>query len=233
MNTTIKTILVTAALGFTLGCSATVANAAESGPDAVRCVQKQLNALGFDVGVADGVVGVKTFLASEAYTRFLRANGEGGAVRTPLSVRSAREWCEMVADDYPTVDAYWEALQDSELPSDPAAIFELAYGFDTGIGSKKDEALAVRWYLKAATLGYAPAQRNLGGMYGSGRGVPLNSASARYWFAAAANQGDAQAEFVLGKFYTTDPKVSLAWLWKAAKQGHQGAISELEARLDI
>jgi TPR repeat protein len=233
MNTTIRTILVTVALGLSFGCSATAANAAVSGPDAVRCVQKQLNALGFDVGVADGVVGVKTFLASEAYTRFLGANGEGGAVRTPLSVRSAREWCEMVAGDYPKVAPYWEALQESEMPADPKAIFDLAYGFDTGIGAKKNEALAVRWYLKAANLGYAPAQRNLAGMYGSGRGVAMNVSFARYWFTEAASQGDAQAQFVLGKTYTADPQASIAWLWKAAKQGHRGAISELELRLHI
>lgn len=233
MNTTIKTILATVALGLALGDSVSTANAAESGPDAVRCVQKQLDALGFEVGVADGVVGVKTFLASEAYIRFLRANGEGGSVRTPLNVRSAREWCEMVADDAPRVAVYWEALQESELAADPKAIFDLAYGFDTGIGGRKNETLAARWYLKAATLGYAPAQRNLAGMYGSGRGVPLSPTTARYWFTAAAKQGDAQAQYVLGKSYTTDPQASLAWLWQAAKQGHQLAIEELEERLQI
>lgn len=238
MNTTIRTqrhglksILVSAAVGMALVCSTTVSGAAESGADAVRCVQKQFNALGFEVGVVDGVVGVKTFLASEAYTRFLGANGEGGSVRTPLSARSAREWCEMLADDDRKVATYWQALQDSEMPADPKAVFDRAYGFDTGIGARKDEVLAVRWYLRAATLGYAPAQRNLAGMYGSGRGVPMSADAARYWFTAAARQGDAQAQFVLGNAYTANAQASLNWLWKAAKQGHPGAIAALDARL--
>lgn len=226
----IRSIAAVAVLGVALGVPVS-AGAAESGPDAVRCVQKQLNALGFDVGVADGVVGVKTFLASEAYTRFLRANGEGGSVRTPLSVRSAREWCEMVADDSPKVAPYWDALQDSEMSNDPEALFEMAYGYDTGTGGKKNDQLAARWYLKAAVLGHAASQRNLAGMYGSGRGVPRSESTARYWFTAAARQGDAQAQYMLGRDFTDDPQDRLAWLWKAAKQGHQAAIAELDGLL--
>ena len=228
MNTAIKTIVISAVLGLGLSYSASAAEPADA---AVRCVQKQLNALGFEAGVADGLVGVKTFLASEAYTRFLRANGEGGSVRTPLSVRSAREWCEMVADDFPRVAPYWDALQDSEMPNDPEALFEIAYGYDTGKGSEKNDQLAARWYLKAAVLGHVASQRNLAGMYGSGRGVPRSVSTARYWFTAAARQGDAQAQYMLGRDFTDDPQDSLAWLWKAAKQGHQAAIAELDGRL--
>jgi len=233
LNTTVRTILFSTAISLALGCSASVSGAAEPATDAVRCVQKQLNALGFGAGFPDGLVGVKTFLASEAYTRFVRANGEGGSVGSALNSRSAQEWCETLAGDNPIVALYWEALQDSNLPADPKAIFDLAYSLHTGIGGKHDEALAARWYLKAAAMGYAPAQRNLAGMFGSGRGVPFNSDTARYWFTVAASQGDAQAQFVLGKDYTRDPQASLSWLWKAAKQGHQGAISELEERLHI
>jgi TPR repeat protein len=242
MNTTattrrnaVRTIVISAALGIALGCAATVAGAAEPATDAVRCVQKQLNALGFEAGSVDGLVGVKTFLASEAYVRYMRAKGEDGLARMAFNVRRAHEWCEMVANDFPTVAPYWYALQDSEMPADREAIFNLAYGYDSSAegGGKKDDVLAARLYLRAAALGYAPAQRNVGGMFGSGRGVPLNSDTARYWFAAAANQGDAQAQYVLGKFYTADSQVSLAWLWKAAKQGHKEAIAELELRLHI
>ena len=148
-------------------------------------------------------------------------------------VDNARHWCEKVAEAHPKVAPFWRALQDAEVPTDSKAIFEFAYRFDIGIGGKKNEALAVRWYLRAAELGYAPAQRNLGGMYGSGRGVPRSDVTARHWFLAAANQGDAQAQFVLGKHYSNDDQTSLGWLWKAAQQGHQAAILELEVRLEI
>jgi len=232
-NRTARAILMTAALGLALGCSTAVATATESGADAVKCVQKELNDLGFGAGFPDGLVGVKTFLASESYVRYMRANAEGTRGLPGLGIGTAREWCEGLAADHPKVASFWEALQASEVPADPKAIFDIAYGFDTGVGSKHDDALAARWYLRAAELGYAPAQRNLGGMFGSGRGVPFNSDTARYWFTAAANQGDAQAQYVLAKHYIADPQLSLAWLWKAAKQGHEAAITELEHRLHI
>jgi TPR repeat protein len=221
------------AISLALSCSTAMAGVAESSREAVKCVQKELNALGFEAGHADGIVGVKTFLASEAYIRFMRANAERAWAQPSLRADNARHWCEKVAEAHPKVSSHWRALQKAEIPTDPKAIFDLAYRFDVGVGGKKDEALAVRWYLRAAELGYAPAQRNLGGMYGSGRGVPRNDVTARHWFLAAANQGDAQAQFVLGKHYSKDDQTSLGWLWKAAQQGHQGAILELEVRLDI
>jgi TPR repeat protein len=229
----IKTVLAAITVSVALGGSTAMAGVAEAAVDAVKCVQKELNALGFEAGLADGLVGVKTFLAGEAYIRYMRANGERGWAQPGLSVDTARLWCEKVADAHPKVAPFWRAFQETDVPADPRAIFELAYRFDIGLGGKKDEALAVRWYLRAAELGYAPAQRNLAGMYGSGRGVPRNDEVARRWFTAAATQGDAQAQFVLGKDYSDDLQTSLSWLWKAAQQGHHGAILELEARLDI
>lgn len=228
-----RTILATITVILTLGCSSAMAGSADTQVDAVKCVQKELNALGFEAGLADGMVGVKTFLAGEAYIRYMRANGGKGWAQPSLGVDTARLWCEKVAIAHPKVAPFWRALQDTEVPADPKAIFELAYRFDIGLGGKKDEALAVRWYLRAAELGYVAAQRNLAGMYAAGRGVPRNDETARHWFTAAANGGDAQAQFVLGKYYTDDGKTSLGWLLKAAQQGHYGAIAELEARLDI
>jgi hypothetical protein len=230
---TAKSIAAAIAVSLALSCSTAMAGVAESAVDAVKCVQNELNALGFEAGLADGLVGVKTFLASEAYIRYMRANAERGWAQPNLGVDNARHWCEKVAEAHPKVAPFWRALQDAEVPTDPKAIFEFAYRFDIGIGGKKNEALAVRWYLRAAELGYAPAQRNLGGMYGSGRGVPRNDVTARHWFLAAANQGDAQAQFVLGKHYSNDDQTSLGWLWKAAQQGHHAAIMELEDRLEI
>ena len=57
----------------------------------------------------------------------------------------------------------------------------------------------MRWYLKAANLGYAPAQRNLAGMYGSGRGVAMNVSFARYWFTEAAKNLHARAPALMSK----------------------------------
>src|SRR5690606_8956749 len=132
---------------------------------------------------------------------------------------NAALWCEKVAEDHPKLAVYYKMYQrhldrDAEVPSDPRKIFDMAYKFDTGHGAKRNEALAVKWYLRAARLGYAPAQRNVAGMYGSGRGADLNHDTARHWFLLAAMQGDAQAQFVIGKHYSTSEPAAMEWLWK-------------------
>jgi len=233
MNSFAKSTLAALALSLALSGSSAIARAAEDAVGAVKCVQRELTALGFETGLADGLVGVKTFLASEAYIRYMRANGEKGWAQPGLNVDTARLWCEKVAEAHPKVAPFWREFAEAEMPTDPKAIFEFAYRYDVGIGGKKNDTLAVRWYLRAAELGYAPAQRNLGGMYGAGRGVSRNDDTARYWFLAAANQGDAQAQYVLGKHYSKDREMSLGWLFKAAQQGHQAAILELENLLEI
>lgn len=211
------------------------ASAALADTASVQCVQNQLRALGFDAGPSDGIVGVRTFLAGEAYIRFMKANAELGWAQPALNDGNAAHWCEKVAEAHPRVSSHWNRLQREEavLLSDPSAMFNLAYKLDTGEGAEQDEALAVRWYLRAAELGFAPAQRNLGGMYGSGRGVPQNDTLARRWFLAAANQGDAQAQYVLGKHYSANSGDAISWLWKAAEQGHAEAIAEITRRLDV
>jgi TPR repeat protein len=52
------------------------------------------------------------------------------------------------------------------------------------------DAEALRWYRKAAEQGDTSAQRNLGYMYETGRGVERDPAQARDWYRKAADQGD-------------------------------------------
>ena len=47
--------------------------------------------------------------------------------------------------------------------------------YEQGRGVMPDFAEAARWYEKAASTGYAPAQCNLGNLYQSGRGVTARS----------------------------------------------------------
>lgn len=221
-----------AALSLAMALATSTAALADT--DAVRCVQKELNALGFEAGLTDGMVGVRTFLAGEAYIRYMKANAEVGWAQPSLNDGNARHWCEKVAEAHPAVAPFWRELEAGQIePVDVESIFRFAYQFDVGQGVKVNARLAAKWYLRAAELGYAPAQRNLGGMYGSGRGVARNDTEAKRWFLAAAVQGDAQAQYVLGMNYSSTDVASLDWLWKAARQGHQDAISELEKRLDI
>ena len=222
-----------AALLLSLGLGATSAAAQASATDAVKCVQQQLDKLGFDAGPADGLVGGQTFRASETYIRYMRANAEKGWAMPSLYAGNAALWCEKVADAHPKVASYWHAVQQADIPTDPKAIYEFAYRFDVGMGVRRDATLAARWYLRAAEMGYAPAQRNLAGFFAVGHGVTRNVDTARYWYLAAANQGDIQAQYMLGSRYGGSEEAQLKWLWKAAERGHAAAIIELEKRLDI
>jgi len=78
---------------------------------AVRCVQQQLNRLGFDAGTADGIIGSRTFGAAESYIRYMKAGaGEPGWNQPDLTAANARHWCEKVADAHAEARRYWDAI---------------------------------------------------------------------------------------------------------------------------
>jgi TPR repeat protein len=230
----VRTIVGGLILAATIGS----ANAATD-TAAIKCAQKQLNVLGFSAGIPDGIVGVRTFIAGETYIGFMRAVSETGWKQPSLGPTTAALWCEKVAEAHPKVAVYWKMYQrqlQTDSPdalSDPKKIYEMALKFETGSGAAPDEVLAARWYLRAAQLGFAPAQRNLAEMSRLGRGIEKNATSARYWYLLAAMQGDAPAQFAVGMYYASSEQAKIDWLWKAALQGHRGAITELERSLDI
>jgi uncharacterized protein len=66
-------------------------------------------------------------------------------------------------------------------------------------GVLRDYAEAVDWLRKAADLGHAVAQCNLGFAYTNGRGVDKDDAQAVLWYRKAAEQGQADAQRSLGE----------------------------------
>lgn len=68
-----------------------------------------------------------------------------------------------------------------------------ALGYENGEGVERDAVKAAELYCKAARLGDAEAQFNLGWMYANGRGVERSDANAAFFFHAAAEQGLEQA----------------------------------------
>ncbi len=80
-----------------------------------------------------------------------------------------------------------------------AAIFSKLFNFASHIfrskGLVRDNAVAVKWFRKAAEQGYARAQFNLGWMYDNGRGVSKDESEAVKWYRKAAEQGHACAQF--------------------------------------
>ena len=90
-----------------------------------------------------------------------------------------------------------------------------------------------QWYGKAAALGYAPAQCNLGNLYRQGLGVSRDLEQAAKWYEVAARQGDAQSQSNLGYMYdhgqgvVQDYKQAVFWYRKAAEQGYSMAQRNL------
>ncbi len=74
-------------------------------------------------------------------------------------------------------------------PDNPRLIHELARSLDKA--GQYEEAAS--WYRKAAKLGFAWSQNNLGVMYEAKRGVPLDFQKATEMFRAAAEQNNDQA----------------------------------------
>ncbi|MFB3151542.1 MAG: cell division protein FtsZ [Alphaproteobacteria bacterium] len=93
-----------------------------------------------------------------------------------------------------------------------------------GQGVRKNLALALRSYRKAADLGHAAAQNRLGRMYETGEGVETNYNEAVKWQRRAAEQGHVNAMNDLGYMYrqgwgvTQSYSEALRWFRKAAEK---------------
>lgn len=84
--------------------------------DAMKCVQLQLNELGYDAGTADGQIGKRTKSAGLKYIEFMKANNQGWNM-PPIEISNARLWCEKVAEAWPEVSDNWVALKYSSMQS--------------------------------------------------------------------------------------------------------------------
>ena len=97
----------------------------------------------------------------------------------------------------------------------------------------KDDALAVKWWRKAAEQGIAQAQCNLGRSYCLGTGVTKDWVEGIKWCRMAAEQGIAYAQAVLGAYYNNvgggshNYPEAAKWFRKAAEQGLASSQVEL------
>lgn len=90
-------------------------------------------------------------------------------------------------------------IQDGDTESGLRAILRAeGIAYENGEGVERDPARAASAYCKAAMLGDAESQFNLGWMYANGRGVERSDAIAAFFFHAAAEQGLPQAVRMLG-----------------------------------
>lgn len=146
----------------------------------------------------------------------------------------------------------WEAVYLAKLyedaqDNDPAAMRTLAWHYYQGKSINKNYSKAFELYKRAADVndnvteeqrqqeidavfgmandGFAPAQRQLGDAYLSGKGVDQDSQKAYEWFLKAAQQGDDKAQFRVaemlhnGEAGTKDLSEAVQWFLKSAEQG--------------
>jgi uncharacterized protein len=142
----------------------------------------------------------------------------------------------------------------AETPAQTLSVAEMIAKADAAF-AEKDFPEALRWNLRAAELGDARAQNNLGAMFQDGVGVYRNYNEALKWYRMAASGGNVQAQKNLGDLYEDisvpsmcrDPEsgnVSLGCFWvrdpndpndieavkwylRAAEKGHAGAMTNL------
>jgi TPR repeat protein len=109
--------------------------------------------------------------------------------------------------------------------------------FDVRAGNhafnRKDYSVAMVWYSKAADLGDAQAEVEIGALYRNGWGVQKNLESALNWYVKAAEQGNATAQYQAGLMCwrgegtPADPKKAMAWYLKAAAQEYPAAQNDI------
>lgn len=121
---------------FAFAAGLAVALPAFSDEASVNCVQQQLNALGYEAGNADGKMGAKSRNAAEKYAAFMAEKAPGWAME-PLSNDSAALWCQTVAEAWPEVAQFFQALH-PQSASTAATVF-----FDLSITGPSDVVIAL------------------------------------------------------------------------------------------
>lgn len=81
-----------------------------------------------------------------------------------------------------------------DAQKNPDVLNRIAYMYDKGFGVEKNLQTSVKWYKKAAEMGFKVAQFNLGLSYQKGLGVPKDINEAIKWYRKSAEQGYPSAE---------------------------------------
>jgi len=139
----------------------------------------------------------KGYSPSQYLLGTLYQTGQQGVTKDPAA---ALKWFKLAADQGHKIAKQELAALSSESEdsssTDAQAAFDTGYRFLKGRdGVSRDYRQAVEWFSKAAELGHAEAQYNLGELYNKGRGVKKNKKIAQKWYKAAAEQGHVKAKY--------------------------------------
>ncbi len=165
----------------------------------ILIIQKRLNALGYDAGPSDGVLGPQTVAAIRAF------EADNGLSNEELDPKAFSELATRLYDSVPDLREGFAATERGDHAT-ALRIFKvhaalgnayaqnnLGFMYVKGAGVPQDYAEAVKWFRFAAEQGNAGGQYNLGLVYGNGQGVPQDYVRAYMWFGLAAAQGDERA----------------------------------------
>ncbi|MCM1129957.1 MAG: sel1 repeat family protein [Alistipes senegalensis] len=131
--------------------------------------------------------------------------------------------------------AYAWCRKSAEQGYGPAE-YETAASLYAGLGTEKDTAAALDYYMRASRQGVPEAQYALGMLYESGDGgVTQSYYQARTLYMWASGKGYAPATYRVGTMYEEGKGVrpsmaaALRWYRKAASMGNGDALARLEA----
>lgn len=119
------------------------------------------------------------------------------------------------------------------------ATMTLAKIYLTGYGVPRDPKEALKWFEKAAYIGFIPASKIVGDIYYYGNGVPKDLNKAYKNYSEAAKYGYAPAQYAVGQILEygegsikADPNTALGWFREAAKAKHPGAMYKIAVAYD-
>ncbi|MCB1645430.1 MAG: SEL1-like repeat protein [Pseudomonadales bacterium] len=117
----------------------------------------------------------------------------------------------------------------------PEALRSIASLTERGLGGiRRSDEEAIELLTRAATLGYPPAQVELGLKYQAGRGVKRDYGVAMQWIGRAAELNYPDALLAMGEIYERgrgvkrDKTTARSWYVRAENQGHPEASEKLK-----
>lgn len=120
-----------------------------------------------------------------------------------------------------------------ENSRDPFTQYCVGLGYLTGQTGRKDNALAIQWFQRAAAAGQSGAMVALGYSLEKGRGAPMDTARAIDWYRKAAALNNPDGYFNLGRVYKdgigvpANPSEARRYFQLAANAGSEEASREL------
>ncbi len=103
---------------------------------------------------------------------------------------------------------------------DPAAQYDVALMYATGVGTGKNVAQAFAWTKAAADKGHTAAQYLLGSAYASGQGTPKDEQKALFCFIKAHDHGNEKASLRLAKVMAAgQPGLAFQFALESAEKG--------------